>query len=111
LETKDIDPGEPPSKSLAAEPNRFRSLLGKARAAKEAGDAKASQEAFQKLLVLVSQADRCQARNSNCGIWKWAATILTNVVASVGPVGSPPLLGQSFYLALVLGRSTINSGS
>jgi tetratricopeptide (TPR) repeat protein len=43
--------------SLAAEPNRFRSLLGKARAAKEAGDAKASQEAFQKLLVLVSRAD------------------------------------------------------
>jgi tetratricopeptide (TPR) repeat protein len=43
--------------SLAAEPNRFRSLLGKARAAKEAGDAAASREAYEKLVVLVSQAD------------------------------------------------------
>ena len=43
--------------SLAAEPNRFRSLLGTARAAKEAGDAAASREAYQKLRVLLSQAD------------------------------------------------------
>lgn len=43
--------------SLAAEPNRFRSLLGKARAAKAAGDAAVSREAYQKLLVLVSKGD------------------------------------------------------
>jgi tetratricopeptide (TPR) repeat protein len=39
--------------SLRTEPNRFRSLLGKARAAKEAGDAASSHEAYQKLLALV----------------------------------------------------------
>jgi tetratricopeptide (TPR) repeat protein len=43
--------------SLAAEPNRFRSLLGKARAAKEAGDAAVSRDAYQRLLVLVSKGD------------------------------------------------------
>ncbi|MGE0258331.1 MAG: hypothetical protein AB7H71_02425 [Alphaproteobacteria bacterium] len=39
--------------SLRNEPNRFRSLLGKARAAKAAGDAASSREAYQKLLALV----------------------------------------------------------
>jgi tetratricopeptide (TPR) repeat protein len=48
-------------RSLTAEPNRFRSLLGKARAAKEAGDAAASREAYEKLVVLVSKADADRA--------------------------------------------------
>jgi hypothetical protein len=47
--------------SLVAEPNRFRSLLGKARAAKEAGDATASRETYEKLAVLVSKADADRA--------------------------------------------------
>ena len=42
--------------SLKAEPNRFRSILGKARAAKEAGDLAASREAYQKLVALSGQA-------------------------------------------------------
>jgi tetratricopeptide (TPR) repeat protein len=40
--------------TLRAEPNRFRSLLGKARAAKAAGDAASSREAYGKLLALVA---------------------------------------------------------
>jgi Tfp pilus assembly protein PilF len=44
-------------RSLKAEPNRFRSLLGKARAAKQAGDLAASRNAYQKLLMLSSRAD------------------------------------------------------
>ncbi|MGC2413559.1 MAG: hypothetical protein WA459_12775, partial [Stellaceae bacterium] len=43
--------------SLQSEPNRFRSLLGKARAAKQAGDAAASRDAYQKLVALSAQAD------------------------------------------------------
>ncbi len=43
--------------SLRSEPNRFRSILGKARAAKEAGDAVASREAYQKLVTLAGQAE------------------------------------------------------
>jgi tetratricopeptide (TPR) repeat protein len=43
--------------SLRTDPNRFRSVLGKARAAKEAGDATASRDAYQKLLTLANQAD------------------------------------------------------
>ena len=42
--------------SLKSEPNRFRSLLGKARAAKQAGDAVASKDAYQKLLALAAPA-------------------------------------------------------
>ncbi len=38
--------------SLRAEPNRFRSTLGKARAAKQSGDLAASRDAYQKLVVL-----------------------------------------------------------
>jgi tetratricopeptide (TPR) repeat protein len=38
--------------SLRAEPNRFRSLLGKARAAKQAGDLAVSRDAYQKLVAL-----------------------------------------------------------
>ncbi|HEV8678485.1 MAG TPA: hypothetical protein VGQ90_03845 [Stellaceae bacterium] len=43
--------------SLGADPNRFRSLLGKARAAKQAGDAAASRAAYQQLLMLADKAD------------------------------------------------------
>ena len=43
--------------SLKSDPNRFRSILGKARAAKAAGDANASRDAYQKLLALANQAD------------------------------------------------------
>jgi tetratricopeptide (TPR) repeat protein len=42
--------------SLKAEPNRFRSILGKARAAKEAGELAASREAYQNLVALSGQA-------------------------------------------------------
>jgi tetratricopeptide (TPR) repeat protein len=38
-------------RSLAAAPNRFRSLIGEARAAKQAGDAAAAHEAYRKLLA------------------------------------------------------------
>ena len=43
--------------SLKAEPNRFRSILGKARAAKQAGDLAASKQAYEKLLAVSSRAD------------------------------------------------------
>ena len=42
--------------SLRSEPNRFRSILGKARAAKQAGELAASREAYQKLVALSGQA-------------------------------------------------------
>ena len=38
--------------SLRTEPNRFRSILGKARAAKQSGDLAASRDAYQKLVAL-----------------------------------------------------------
>ena len=38
-------------RSLAAAPNRFRSLIGEARAAKQAGDAAEAHEAYRKLLA------------------------------------------------------------
>jgi tetratricopeptide (TPR) repeat protein len=43
--------------SLKSEPNRFRSILGKARAAKQAGDLAASKQAYEKLLAVSSRAD------------------------------------------------------
>jgi len=43
--------------SLRDEPNRFRSILGKARAAKQAGDDAVSREAYRKLLVLAGKAE------------------------------------------------------
>jgi len=43
--------------SLQSEPNRFRSLLGKARAAQKAGDTAAARDGYQKLVALGSQAD------------------------------------------------------
>jgi tetratricopeptide (TPR) repeat protein len=39
--------------SLRAEPNRFRSILGEARAAKQTGDTTGAKEAYQKLVTLV----------------------------------------------------------
>jgi len=46
--------------SLRAEPNRFRSLLGKARSAKQSGELAVSRDAYQKLVALSgkSEADR-----------------------------------------------------
>ena len=41
---------------LRTDPNRFRSLLGKARAAKQSGDAATSREAYQKLAALSKSA-------------------------------------------------------
>ena len=41
---------------LSTDPNRFRSLLGKARAAQQAGEAATAQAAYRKLLA-VSKAD------------------------------------------------------
>jgi tetratricopeptide (TPR) repeat protein len=41
---------------LRTDPNRFRSLLGKARAAKQSGDAATSREAYQKLVALSKSA-------------------------------------------------------
>ncbi len=43
-------------RSLRAEPNRFRSLLGKARAAKQSGDLAVSRDAYQKLVALSNPA-------------------------------------------------------
>ena len=43
--------------SLKSEPNRFRSILGKARAAKAAGDLEKSREAYKKLVTLSALAD------------------------------------------------------
>jgi tetratricopeptide (TPR) repeat protein len=42
--------------ALRSEPNRFRSILGKARAAKQTGDVAASREAYQKLVTLTASA-------------------------------------------------------
>jgi hypothetical protein len=43
--------------SLKAEPNRFRSILRKARAAKAAGDLETSREAYKRLVTLSAVAD------------------------------------------------------
>ncbi len=43
--------------SLKSEPNRFRSILGKARAAQQSGNMATARDAYQKLLALSSQAD------------------------------------------------------
>jgi len=42
--------------SLRTEPNRFRSILGKARAAKQSGDVATSRDAYQKLVALSTPA-------------------------------------------------------
>ena len=41
---------------LRTDPNRFRSILGKARAAKQSGDVAASRDAYQKLVALSTSA-------------------------------------------------------
>jgi tetratricopeptide (TPR) repeat protein len=43
--------------SLRANPNRFRSIIGIARAAKLSGDPERAEGAYENLLVLCSQAD------------------------------------------------------
>jgi tetratricopeptide (TPR) repeat protein len=43
--------------SLKSEPNRFRSVLGKARAAQKAADTATAREAYQKLVALGGEAD------------------------------------------------------
>jgi tetratricopeptide (TPR) repeat protein len=48
-------------RSLHADPNRFRSLVGEARAARQSGDAATAKQAYQKLLTL-AQADAAAAR-------------------------------------------------
>jgi tetratricopeptide (TPR) repeat protein len=53
LETNDAKAALPEYKaSLKSEPNRFRSLLGEARAAKQTGDTADAKEAYQKLVTL-----------------------------------------------------------
>jgi hypothetical protein len=42
--------------SLRSEPNRFRSILGKARAAKQSGDLVVSRDAYQQLVALSTPA-------------------------------------------------------
>ena len=41
---------------LRTDPNRFRSILGEARAAKQSGDMAAAHDAYQKLVALSKQA-------------------------------------------------------
>jgi len=43
--------------SLKSEPNRFRSIVGKARSAQKSGDMGKARDSYQKLLALSSQAD------------------------------------------------------
>lgn len=43
--------------ALKSEPNRFRSILGKARAAQKSGDLAMARDSYQKLLALSDQAD------------------------------------------------------
>jgi hypothetical protein len=57
LETKDPAALQAYVESLKSEPNRFRSTLGKARAAKAAGDLETAREAYKKLVTLSSLAD------------------------------------------------------
>ena len=45
-----------PARSVPPE-NRFRSLLGKARAAQKSGEVGTARDAYQKLLTLAGQAD------------------------------------------------------
>jgi hypothetical protein len=57
LEAKDPAALQAYEASLKSEPNRFRSILGKARAAKAAGDLETSREAYKKLVTLSALAD------------------------------------------------------
>jgi hypothetical protein len=49
-------PREALKEPLRAEPNRFRSILGKARAAKRSGDLAVSRDAYQKQVALSAPA-------------------------------------------------------
>ena len=50
---------------LSTDPNRFRSLLGEARAAKQAGDAAAAHEAYRKLVALTgAEAERAELQEA-----------------------------------------------
>ena len=57
LEAKDPAALQAYEDSLKSEPNRFRSILGKARAAKAAGDLETSREAYKRLVALSALAD------------------------------------------------------
>ena len=57
LETKDAGALQAYEESLKSEPNRFRSILGKARAAKAAGDLETSRKTYEKLLTLSALAE------------------------------------------------------
>ena len=57
LEAKDPAALQAYDASLKSEPNRFRSILGKAHAAKAAGDLETSREAYKKLVTLSALAD------------------------------------------------------
>jgi hypothetical protein len=57
LETKDAGALQAYEDSLKSEPNRFRSILGKARAAKAAGDLETSRKTYEKLVTLSALAD------------------------------------------------------
>jgi len=57
LEAKDPAALQAYEASLKTEPNRFRSILGKARAAKAAGDLETSREAYKRLVTLSGLAD------------------------------------------------------
>ena len=57
LEAKDPAALRAYEDSLKTEPNRFRSILGKARAAKAAGDLETSREAYKRLVALSALAD------------------------------------------------------
>src|SRR6478735_8280530 len=62
LEIKDPGALQAYEASLKSEPNRFRSFLGKARAAKAAGDMETSREAYKKLVTLsaLAESDRSE---------------------------------------------------
>jgi len=57
LEAKDPAALQAYEDSLKSEPNRFRSIMGKARAAKAAGDLETSREAYKRLLTQSALAD------------------------------------------------------
>ncbi len=55
--------------SLKSDPNRFRSLIGKARAAKAAGDAGSSRDAYQKLVTLAAGgSDRPELKEAQAAL-------------------------------------------
>ena len=53
---------------LRTEPNRFRSILGKARAAKQSGDPATARDAYQKLVALSKPAVRAPRAGRGQGL-------------------------------------------